>query len=91
MSNKAVIAVLVVVIMLLGCSAPERTTFKEAYFAYLAAVEIAVSSEDISEILSELGWSREELERKVQRIRHSDPEGFTALLNEYRARTGLPK
>lgn len=91
MTNKAVIAVLIIATLLSGCSAPERATFKEAYFAYLAAVEIAATSEDIGEILSELGWSREELERKVQRVRHSDPEGFTALLNEYRARTGLPR
>ncbi len=88
---KAAITLLVIATLLLGCSAPERASFKEAYFAYLAAVEGKASSEKINRLLTELGWSREELERKVERIRYSDPEGFTALLNEYRANTGLPK
>ncbi len=88
---KAALATLLVATLLLGCSVPERASFKEAYFAYLAAVEGKASGEKIDEMLTELGWSREELEQKVERIRYSDPEGFTALLNEYRASTGLPK
>jgi|GEM_PF-4168292 len=88
---KAALTLLIITTLLLGCSAPERASFKEAYFAYLAAVEGKANGDEIDDMLTDLGWTRAELERKVERIRYSDPEGFTALLNEYRASTGLPK
>jgi hypothetical protein len=91
MRRRFLVLALLAPLLLAACDSGHRADLQEAYFAYLDARTAEAGEEEIGAVLGGLGWTAEELEDAVERLRSEDPEGFRGLIDAYRASRGLPR
>ncbi len=85
---RALFVLALLALLVAACDEEHPASLRDAYFAYLDARS---TRGDTRQALEGLGWTVDELESAVNRLRSEDPEGFRALMDAYRASRGLPK
>ena len=85
---RACLVFVLLALLAAACDEEHPASLRDAYFAYLDARS---TGGDTQQALEGLGWTVDDLESAVDRLRSEDPEGFRALMDAYRASRGLPQ